>query len=817
MSAAAEPRARKGHRDPSRLVIPTIGLVVAGFCAASVAMLNDIRQDTWDRAITGEGNLRKALSQDIARSLETYDLSMQAVADGVAEPELPRLSPRLQDMVLYDRSALGRDLGALLVVDATGKVLRSSLPAAVGTDVAGRDFFVAQRDAADRGLFVGAPFRRGSEGEEVVGLSRRLHTPDGSFAGIVAGTIRLSYFRDLFSKADIGPHGAITLVRRDGICLMRMPSATSCFGRSFAASPNFRAYIAGGSALFTGTAANDGVRRIYDFGTVGDLPLVLSVALAEDDVFAPWRAKAMALAVALTTLCAAAAMLGFALSRQIRRTAAAERDSSASEDQYRLLADHALDIIMRLDRALRRSYVSPAVRAVLGYAPEDLVGSTPRGIIHPDDWSSVLNVIAAAQETGGSAEATYRLRHRDGHYLWMEGRYNSVPGDGGFIVLLRDVTQRKAAEERLAALNAELAAVASSDALTGLANRRRFDAALAEEAGRAARDGTPLSLLMLDVDRFKLYNDAFGHPEGDACLRAVADALLTVVRRPSDLVARYGGEEVAVLLPGTDAAGSLRVAERCRAAVAALKRPHPGNAACGGVVTVSLGCATLDAGDGAPADAAALVSLADARLYEAKRTGRDRVVAHGAVLPVLPLPPDEERRLAVLAHYDAGGATARSPRLDAIAEIAARLLGAPVGFVSLVGREEVTLAGCHGVEMRRFPRDDTYCAHTIQGDDPLVVPDTRADLRFTENALTRDGVGFYAGAPLVSPLEGRRLGALCVVDTEARAALDAHQRALLVDLARLAVEDLERRRLGLDRAAADSGSEAGTEAGPVAA
>ena len=810
MSATASPRPRRGARIEGRLTGGAIGLVVAGFCAASVAMLYDIRQDTWDRAVTDQSNLVRTLSQDIGRTLETYDLSLQAAADGLAAPGLASLSGQLQDMVLYDRAASGRDLGAILVVDAAGRVVRSSAPGRVGLDLASRDVFLAQRDSPDRGLYVGAPFRPEPSGEEVVGLSRRLTGPDGSFAGVVVGTVRLSYFRDLFSRADVGPHGAITLLRRDGICIMRVPFSPSIVGRSFAASPNLRAYLDGGVRLLTGTASNDGVRRIYDFGPVGDLPLVLNVALAEADVFAPWRAKAVALGVALATLCAAAGLLWLALSRQIRRTAAAERESSASEAQYRLLADHALDVIIRLDRSLRRSYVSPAVRAVLGYAPEDLVGATPRALVHPDDWGAVLCLIAAAQETGGHADATYRLRHRDGHYIWMEGRYNSVPDDGGFIVVLRDVTERRAAEERLAAANAELAMVASSDALTGLANRRRFDAALAEEVARARREGAPLSLLMLDVDRFKLYNDAYGHPEGDACLRAVAEALTTVVRRPSDLVARYGGEEIAVLLPATDAEGALRVAERCRAAVAELRRPHQGNAGCGGVVTVSIGCAAL-----APerADGAALLAAADARLYEAKRTGRNRAVGRDGTLDLPPAPAEEGRRLAVMADYAASGATARSARLDAIAEIAARLLGAPIGFVTLVGGEEVAFAGCHGLEPQSLPREDAYCSYTIQGDEPLVVPDTRADPRFAETALTRDGLGFYAGAPLVSPLEGRKLGSLCVLDTRSRAPLDAGQRALLVELARLAVEDLDRRRLGRDAGA----DRLAPRAGPAAA
>ena len=788
----ARPR-RNGH-----LLGPAIGLVVAGFCAASVVMLYDVRQEIWDRAVTGQSNLSRTLARDIAHDIEAYDLSLQAVVDGLADPALAGLAPHLQQEVLYDRSASGTDLGAILVTDRDGRVVRSSTQQAIGADLGDRDDFKAQRDDPGRGLYIGTPLGDGGTGSrDVIGLSRRLRSPDGSFAGVVLGSIRLSRFRSLFEEADVGPHGAIALVRRDGVCLMRVPYASETIGRTFAASPNFRTYVDTGIAQFAGSASDDGIRRVFDFTPVGDLPLVLNVALAENDILAPWRAKRAALAVALGVLCGAAALLWLALARQMRRTAAAERVSSRSEAQYRLLADHAQDIIMRLDRSLRRTYVSPAIRTLLGHEPADLVGLSPRGLIHPDDWPAVLDLIAAAQEHGGNTEATYRVRHRDGHYVWVEGRYSTVPEDGGFIAVLRDITERKAAEERLAALNAELAHVAASDALTGLANRRRFDEALVAEWRRAARDGSRLSLLMIDVDRFKLYNDAYGHPEGDACLRAVAGALRDLVRRPGDLVARYGGEELAVLLPGTDPAGATTVAERCRGAVAALARPHGGNLACGGIVTVSIGCATAGPSETRDAEPATLVEAADIRLYEAKRTGRDRVVSEVPVAPVAAPATDEDRRLVVLAAYEACGAAEPSEALDAIAGIAARLFRAPIGFVSLVGETELALVGRHGLDIARAPRHDTYCSHTIQGDEPLVVPDTRADPRFADSPFTRDGIGFYAGAPLVSPLEGRKLGALCVVDTGARPPLDAGERAMLAELARVAMEHLDRCRFGL--------------------
>ena len=166
---------------------------------------------------------------------------------------------------------------------------------------------------------------------------------------------------------------------------------------------------------------------------------------------------------------------------------------------------------------------------------------------------------------------------------------------------------------------AELARASRRDGLTGLPNRLAFDEELAREAARAARAGAPLAVVMLDVDRFKAVNDGHGHAAGDAVLREIAARASAAARR-GDLAARVGGEEFALVLPGADLAGAAELAERVRAAVAAAP-VQAGGARLS--VTVSLGCAVLAAGE-APA---ALVARADARLYEAKRAGRDRVVA----------------------------------------------------------------------------------------------------------------------------------------------------------------------------------------------
>jgi len=163
------------------------------------------------------------------------------------------------------------------------------------------------------------------------------------------------------------------------------------------------------------------------------------------------------------------------------------------------------------------------------------------------------------------------------------------------------------------------------DGLTGIGNRRHFDGQLAAEMRRARRGRVPVALLMMDVDHFKLLNDTFGHPWGDACLRTIAETLAGSVKRPGDVVARYGGEEFAALLPGTGLAGAADVAETLRAAVMALGLRHctPGK-----VVTVSIGVAALEPGREEDA-AALLVQAADRALYAAKSSGRNRVATDG--------------------------------------------------------------------------------------------------------------------------------------------------------------------------------------------
>jgi len=215
--------------------------------------------------------------------------------------------------------------------------------------------------------------------------------------------------------------------------------------------------------------------------------------------------------------------------------------------------------------------------------------------------------------------------HQIAEHRWIRTHERPLR-DGGLVAIRLDVSELMQRDQelsvlndRLENLNQELSVLSRTDALTGLANRRAFDQRLAEEVSRAERHQVPLALLVIDVDHFKSYNDLYGHPAGDACLREVASVLRECAARPIDLAARLGGEEFALLLPHQGSADAMQVAERCLRAVEAAGITHAGSPV-GPNVTVSVGVATSSQ------KAATLFAAADAALYRAKRQGRRRVV-----------------------------------------------------------------------------------------------------------------------------------------------------------------------------------------------
>jgi diguanylate cyclase (GGDEF)-like protein len=207
----------------------------------------------------------------------------------------------------------------------------------------------------------------------------------------------------------------------------------------------------------------------------------------------------------------------------------------------------------------------------------------------------------------------------DGRWLSLRTR---MTADGMALVVVSDVTAMKQAEHSLRAVADRMKSLAETDGLTGIVNRRAFDEALALALARSVRERTPLSLLMIDVDRFKAYNDTYGHLAGDECLKAVTDCLRKAARRDTDIVARFGGEEFVVLMPEADEADACRVAGKFRDALHALNLPHTGSEFTR--VTASVGVAVKQS-RGRAITPSEFMQHADEALYDAKRGGRDRV------------------------------------------------------------------------------------------------------------------------------------------------------------------------------------------------
>jgi diguanylate cyclase (GGDEF)-like protein/PAS domain S-box-containing protein len=310
-----------------------------------------------------------------------------------------------------------------------------------------------------------------------------------------------------------------------------------------------------------------------------------------------------------------------AVAAQLLHARHAEAKLAASEARYRVMTEHTIDFVTSFDMKGRRTFASPASMDLLGLTSEEMMGIGVHDLVHPEDLGVVDDMIAVFAKGEIVSGARLRVAHADGRYVWVEINAKPTSDRTEIVCVLRDVTERKLAEEKLEQANAKLAALAATDGLTGLSNRRAFDAALKREFAKAETDGTELGLVLIDVDRFKNYNDTYGHQEGDECLKVVASALSGILKGRG-VAARYGGEELAVVIPRTSHAEAMRIAEDIRSGIAGLGLLHSTSEF--GFVTASVGVATFSPGHGVE-DSDLLLRRADVALYSAKATGRNRV------------------------------------------------------------------------------------------------------------------------------------------------------------------------------------------------
>jgi diguanylate cyclase (GGDEF)-like protein/PAS domain S-box-containing protein len=294
----------------------------------------------------------------------------------------------------------------------------------------------------------------------------------------------------------------------------------------------------------------------------------------------------------------------------------ARTELAAREAEYRVLAEHSGDLISRHDAEGRYLYASPACEALLGVRREELLGRPPWELacVHPADADTVRARLGTADGAGAATAVAWRVVRPNGTQRWVETAVRLVPGAQGeahqFVAVTRDVSERKDAETRLAHQ-------ALHDALTGLPNRALFRDRLEQALRRARRQEGGVAVLFVDLDRFKLINDSFGHAAGDRLLCDVA-ARLRGALRPADTIARFGGDELTVLCEDVDGeAGARAIAQRIAALFEEPFAVEDGEA----FLQASIGIA-LAGEDAAPED---LLRDADAAMYRAKDGGRSRV------------------------------------------------------------------------------------------------------------------------------------------------------------------------------------------------
>ncbi len=301
------------------------------------------------------------------------------------------------------------------------------------------------------------------------------------------------------------------------------------------------------------------------------------------------------------------------------------------ERLYRTLLESTQAIPWKINWETKAfEYVGPQIEKLLGWSRESW--ATAQDWIdrmHPEDREATASLCIAQSEHGIDHEADYRALTADGGYVWVRDVVHVLREEGetkALVGFIFDISERKKMEDVLLRLNQQLETLSAHDALTGVPNRRLYDQALAVEWERAHRHQEPISLLVIDIDQFKEYNDYYGHQRGDDALSRVARALEGIPSRSTDLLARYGGEEFVMLLPATDREAALELAERCRTTVERLALSHPASGV-SGVITVSIGLSTMV--PGASTSPSTLFDSADKMLYQAKRNGRNCVEFSG--------------------------------------------------------------------------------------------------------------------------------------------------------------------------------------------
>lgn len=476
-----------------RHLFAVAGLLVLGVVALAAFIVVSDHRETRDSAEAALSNLANALEKDIARNVELFDVAIQETGDALRLPGLDAANPDLRQAALFSRITTAEYMDSIVVLDPAG-VIRFDSGAIVPPPAtfADRDYFKIPRDEPGIGLYISAPQIGRFDRKEVVVFSRRQTGPDGAFEGIVAGSVELDYFRQLFSQLKLGPAGAISLLRTDGTLLARYPATPEQAGRNVSGAVLFKSMLRSHAGIIDGTSARDGVERIVAYRHVRKLPLLIAVSYGKDDLFAAWRKKSALVLAAIAILTGLAGALLVALRRQLARSASAERRALASAEKatrsernlafaldrldilFRNSADAQFAAFRRQDGRFAFDLLNRRAEELTGLQAATMIGRTPAESFSPEVSAAILanweRCIASGEPL--SYEQTLVLPAGLRH---VETLLVPVRDTHGVICRLigtaRDVTERRQMEEALLRHNLTLeqraadASAAQDDAL----------------------------------------------------------------------------------------------------------------------------------------------------------------------------------------------------------------------------------------------------------------------------------------------------------------------------------------------------------------
>ncbi|WP_296104851.1 diguanylate cyclase [uncultured Agrobacterium sp.] len=512
-------------------------------------------------------------------------------------------------------------LRSLAYADAQGRLIGSTFAAnSAGMDLSDREYFLFHKSNASTQPRFGLPSQSQTNGRWFLPISQRIDNPDGSLAGIMIATIDMDHFSRFIETFEVNEENAFALLRKDGAILLRLPIDLKAMGANVADSTLYRDQIMKKlRGNYEYVSRFDGTKRISGFYRSTDTGVTAIATQTKASIFDDWlkQSKYPWLSIILAYLIGTAMAIRWI--RQIELREIGDQKVAAREAEFRLIANASPDVIEKISLAGVRQYVSPAAARIFERDTESVIGTSVLDD-RDDQTKSAWQDALAKVQSGSSTECIlYRHQRMDGTMIWLESVISCFRSDDnnepdGIVVITRDVTRQQMMKQ-------ELNALATTDELTRLFNKRYFNTQLSSTLAAARANQQSVSLILLDLDRFKAYNDTYGHLAGDCALRDVAAVIPPQLIGTGGLAARYGGEELVVLLPNTDAEETMKIAENIRKAIAALKIEHAGNLPWGHV-TVSSGHATA-----LPSQALSendLITQADRALYAAKAAGRNR-------------------------------------------------------------------------------------------------------------------------------------------------------------------------------------------------